>query len=757
MNKQLMIKITLFICLIIVSAEKIEAKLSQPDYVLYGTATWFGGPLATETEISLYLESQLLTVTKYSMGTVDALNGLYALRVPMDSLDPRTYGKARPGDPASIFINGHKVAEVLIGNYGVAERLDIDPMNLSGDQSVININNASIYEGDSGQVSMIFDLILSESSQDTVLVDWATLDDGSPIAAIGDDTCDFDVDYIHSNGTAEFQPGATQTSVLVPVCGDTQIEPSETFEVVLSNSQNGVIQFDRAVGTILDDDGQPQLRGYDHVIFEPDSGVISHEFNLKLSRIYEQDVTVNYTTQGISALAGADFSATSGVLTIPAGNQEAIINVDIFSDSEDEGIEVFHLVLSNPVNATLVNNPMTAFIMDANREEQTKPDQDRGVDNNSIPALTSPTDVVFAPGGQDVYVGTLFQGGHIVHLGFDNGRLPLKQVINNQLSGFESALLNKIRDVKMAADGTTLYVAASGDHAINVFSRDTQSGQLSLLQVIENGSPGDMGLEEVYAMALSPDGAHLYAVGSLSDAVAVFAVDVTDGHLSYIEHETNLMNDPGDSGPPVTFMDRPIDIRVAPDGSAVYVAADFSSSLAVFERDISLGTLNFKESFKSGINGVQNLGGAAALWATTDNQYVYVVGRADDTVARFSVSAPVQLSYAGASTRADADFIGLQAPTAIMANEDNSRIYALGFDDSSMVSFTREEIGGGLVFADIEQDDVKDVDLLAGPVGMDLSPDNQWILVAAAIDNAIAVFRTHMNDLIFDDSFEEQP
>ncbi len=755
MNMQRIIKITLIICFMTIGVEKIDAKLSQPDYVLYGTATWFGGPLAAESEISLYLESQLLTITRYSMGTVDALNGLYALRVPMDSLDPRTYGKARPGDPASIYINGHKVAEILIGDYGRAERLDIDPMNLTGDQAVININPASIHEGDSGQVSLMFDVTLSASSQDTVTVDWTTMDDSSQVAAMGDDNCDFDVDYIRSNGTAEFQPGNTQASVVVPVCGDTQIEPSETFEVVLSNSQFGVIQFDRAVGTILDDDGQPQLRGYDQVIFEPESGVLSYDFNLKLSRSYEQDVSVNYATQSDSASAGSDFVATSGVLTIPAGQQEAVISVDILADPETEDIEIFRLVLSNPVNATLVNNPMTAFIMDANQDEQTKPDRDRGVDNNSIPALTSPTDVVFAPEGNDVYVGTLYQGGHLVHLGFNKGRLPLRQVINNQLSGFESALLNKIRDLKMAADGETLYVAASGDHAINVFSRDVNSGQLSLLQVVENNSPDNMGLDEVFAMALSPDGQFLYAAGSLSDSVAVFSVSVSDGSLTYVEHETNLVNDTGDAGPPVSFMDRPIDIQVAPDGSAVYVAGDYSSSLSVFERDNVTGHLVFAESFKSGINGVQNLGGAAALWPTSDNQYVYVVGRADNTVARFSVNGPAQLSYVGANTKAAADFIGLEAPTAIMANADDSRIYALGFDDSSMVSFTRGVIDGDLKFADIEQDDVKDVDLLAGPVGMDLSPNNQWILVAAAIDNAISVFRTHLNDLIFDDGFEE--
>ena len=135
---------TMTLTWLLISAVAVEAKLSQPDYVLYGTATWFGGPLAVESEVSIYLNNQLVTVATYAMGTDQALNGLYALRVPMDANDPRTFGKARPGDPASVYINGSLVAEVLIGDYGVAERLDIDPINLSGDASVINISPASV-------------------------------------------------------------------------------------------------------------------------------------------------------------------------------------------------------------------------------------------------------------------------------------------------------------------------------------------------------------------------------------------------------------------------------------------------------------------------------------------------------------------------------------------------------------------------------------------------------------------------------------
>lgn len=753
MNKPILIKVALFVCLLTLNVEKIEAKLSQPDYVLYGTATWFGGPLATESEISIYLENQLLTVTKYSMGTVDALNGLYALRVPMDSLDPRSYGKARPGDPASIYINGYKVADVLVGDYGIAERLDIDPMNLSGDLSVININNASLQEGDSGESMMVFDLVLSSASQDIVTVDWVTLEDGSIAPALSGENCLFDVDYLQSEGTAEIPAGETVTTISVPICGDTQIEASETFEVVLSNSQNGVIQFNRAVGTILDDDGQPQLRGYDQVIFEPETGALSHDFNVRLSRIYEQDVQVTYTTTGDSATPGLDFVSISGVLTIPAGQQTAVIPVDILSDAEIEEIEILTVNLSNPVNASLVNNPMTGFIMDADKDDQIKPDNDRVISADDIPALTKPIDVVFSPDQEDVYVGTQYQQGQLIHFGFNNGYLPLKQIINDQEVGFETVLLDKIRDVKMSQDGANIYVAASSDNAINVFARDLQNGQLSLVQVVQNLNPVEYGIEDVYALSLSPDGLFVYAVGGNSDSVSVFNVNPTDGSLTYVEHETNNLDDVSDSGPPVTFMDRPIDVKVSPDGQAVYVAADYTSALVVFERDEVTGELSYIESFRSGTEGVRSIGGAAALWVPDSGAHVYVVGRAENSIARFNTIQSNQLSYVDAVNQVNADFIGLEAPTAIIGMDDGSRVYALGFDDASFVSFERHQ-SGVLRFADIEQDNVDGIEQLAGPIGMDMSPDNQWILVAAAIDNAINVFRTHRNDLIYFDGFD---
>ncbi|TDR18535.1 beta-propeller fold lactonase family protein [Marinicella litoralis] len=730
-----------------------EAKLSQPDYVLYGTATWFGGPLATESEVSIYLNNQLITVAKYSMGRDTNLNGLYALRVPMDNNDPRTFGKARPGDPASIFIDGNLVADVLIGDYGVAERLDIDPINLANGASVINISPGSVTEVDSGQVDLFMTITLSSVAESDVTVDWQNIDG----TAIGGDSCDLDVDYLNSSGTALIPIGQSQTQISIPVCGDTLIELSETFDIVLSNAQNGIIQFDRGEATILDNDGQPELRGYDMVVFEPDSGVLNEAFEFKLSRAYDQEVRVNYQTVGGSAVANVDFVSSSGQIVIPVGETTAMVNIDFLADAIDEGLESMTLQLSNPVNTTLVYSELSAFILDANKEEQTT--ENGRVTSDDVPDLINPSDVQFSPNGEHVYVSTLSDGGSLLKFGFANGVLTHQETINSSTPGFESGFFGLIRDITLSADGRFMYAAASGDQALMSIQRDTNSGVLSLTQTIENRTPDDIGLDGVYGLTISPDGSHLYAVGSQSDSLLVFEINSTDGSLTHLETELQGVNDPSDQGPPVSFMDRPLDVVVSPDGMQVFVASDFSSSMSVFNRDLATGLLSFQESFKNAVSGISGLGGAKAVTVSNDNRQVYVLGRASDSIVRFDRSVNGVITFTTVFSQENDDFIGLDSPTALLGSHDDSRLYVLGFEDSSLVTFERNKISsdanfGELTFADIEQDDVRDIESMAGPVALDLDSTGRWLLVAAGVDNAIEIFNTHLYNLIFKDGFE---
>ena len=84
-------------------------------------------------------------------------------------------------------------------------------------------------------------------------------------------------------------------------------------------------------------------------------------FTVRLSYHPYDAVTVNYTTaeaagawQGAApATAGADYTATSGMLTFGVGERAKTVRVPIHDDAVDEGTEHFLLRFSNPVGAYL--------------------------------------------------------------------------------------------------------------------------------------------------------------------------------------------------------------------------------------------------------------------------------------------------------------------------------------------------------------------------------------------------------------------
>ena len=55
-------------------------------------------------------------------------------------------------------------------------------------------------------------------------------------------------------------------------------------------------------------------------------------------------------------MAGSDYTAKSGSITIPAGGLTGTITISVIADTVPEDNETFNVVLSNPLNAVLANN-----------------------------------------------------------------------------------------------------------------------------------------------------------------------------------------------------------------------------------------------------------------------------------------------------------------------------------------------------------------------------------------------------------------
>ena len=91
----------------------------------------------------------------------------------------------------------------------------------------------------------------------------------------------------------------------------------------------------------------------DATVAEPATGTTAATFNVTLGQATAQTVTVDYATANGTALAGSDYTATSGTLTFAPGETNKAINVIINSDMLTEVAETFTVNLSNAVNATI--------------------------------------------------------------------------------------------------------------------------------------------------------------------------------------------------------------------------------------------------------------------------------------------------------------------------------------------------------------------------------------------------------------------
>lgn len=221
-------------------------------------------------------------------------------------------------------------------------------------QPSLAIGPASVVEGNSGTTPMTFTVTLSQASTQTVTVSYYTSDVSATTAGS---------DYQYTSGTLTFSPGQTSKTLTVLVNGDTLYEPGETFTVNLYNATNATIGSAFGVGTITNDDSPPvTLSVADIVTPEGNSGTTSFTFTVTLNAAQTSPVTVNYATADGTALAGSDYTATSGTLTFNPGVTSKTVTVLVNGDTQYELGETFTLTLSNPVGATLNRAQATATI-----------------------------------------------------------------------------------------------------------------------------------------------------------------------------------------------------------------------------------------------------------------------------------------------------------------------------------------------------------------------------------------------------------
>lgn len=285
-------------------------------------------------------------------------------------------------------IIGQAAAVLTITNDDVQPAISIDDTHFTGDTLVPNM----------------FTVTLSNPSSQTVTVEYETADD---TAIAGED-------YTTTSGTLTFNPGETSQTIPVAVLPNTTNEATEQFFVNLDTPVNATIADDQGIGTIFDDDPQPTLSINDWTSTEGNSGQSAMTFTVtKGGGATTQTVTVQYATVNAVASSPTDFDATSGTLTFLPNETTKTITININGDTDYETTEVFHVRLSNPVAADIIDGEGMGVIQNDDtavvREVNVNADTDDGACTVENCSLREAINDANATGG-DIWFATGFTG-----------------------------------------------------------------------------------------------------------------------------------------------------------------------------------------------------------------------------------------------------------------------------------------------------------------------------------------------------------
>lgn len=744
-------------------ATAADARIEAPDHVIYGNATLYGDPVAPGQSVELRLTATGELLTSYELGSDTRLGDQFALRIPMDAVNPIIEGRARPGDPVKIYINDVLSAETTVGPEGIAVRLDIDPQNLGSGPS-LDITDVQVFEGNSGTTPVVFDVSLNTTNpDDNVELFWETSDD----TATGGATCGPGIDYLAGSSSLVLAPGDLGGSITVRVCGDGVIENTEHFQLVLTGVQGGVLARPSATVTIIDDDDVPALRVADVTLLEPAAGTTTQAvFTPTLSKNSDFEARFDYTTEPVNAVPGTDYVTTSGSVTIPAGDLEADIPVTILHAAGATAPKSFLLRFSNPFNLTFDDDAGLGVINDPGFKPAVELEQDVINQQDQVVGLASPTALALSPDGAYAYVTSEALDSVLVfRRRIADGHLSPVARYDIDAPGFESAGLTTPLDVIVSPDGRHVYVAAEEAGAVVVMARNASSGTLSFVENQDDTGAAGANLAGVRRLQISADGNHLYAAGSTANALVTFSRDAGTGALTFLEAEVSGVDDPDDGGSAVRDMGRPAGLALSADGGQVYVASRFGDAVQVFERDADpasadFGRLSFVTAYRDGALGIVGLDGAFNIGVSADNAHVYVAAEAENAVVLFDRNPDGTLQQRTVWARQSPDRPGLLGVQGLAISPDGLEVFAGGFADNSLTIFRRIQPDdednlpyGDLVVRQTLFDDQGELLNMAGPTAVVPSADDEHLYVVANEDNAIVVLRRISLDVVFDDGF----
>lgn len=261
----------------------------------------------------------------------------------------------------------------------------------------------------------------------------------------------------------------------------------------------------------------------------------------------------------------------------------------------------------------------------------------------------------------------------------------------------------------VSPDGSSVYVLSYGvqygsgigvtsDGKINVFDRDSSTGDLILVQTTPLDTSANFGGAVGVDPVISPDGKFIYVTSpSASGGIYVLSRNTTTGSVAVQERDGNLNG--GNA------------LAISPDGNYIYEtgppspSSSASSAISVLSRNASSGQLTPVSEIQNGADGVSGLSDMWGLAVSPDGRCLYATSRADNSLGYFTRDqSSGALTFDGVVSEGSGGVTGLGNARQVTVSPDGNNVYVASPNDNGVAVFSRNSTTCAPNFLELAQD-----------------------------------------------------